>query len=220
MNPFVFRNLSYGVYVVSTVDNGVKKYTGCIANSVMQVTSAPATVAVSINHDNYTNKCIKESGIFAVSILGEKTRPKIIGTLGFRSGRDTDTFAQVSYEEIGGLPVIDKANGYILCKVENIMEAATHTVFLGTVVDGDILSDEPSMTYAYNHKVINDKSPKNAPTYIEQADGIKATAKRVVYKCTVCGYIYEGETPFEDLPDDYKCPVCGAGKDKFIKLEV
>lgn len=48
------------------------------------------------------------------------------------------------------------------------------------------------------------------------------------YKCTVCGYIYEQDngdpdsginpgTPFEALPDDWACPVCGATKDKFEK---
>ena len=35
------------------------------------------------------------------------------------------------------------------------------------------------------------------------------------WKCTVCGYIYEGEA----LPEDFKCPVCGVGPDKFEKAE-
>jgi rubredoxin len=50
------------------------------------------------------------------------------------------------------------------------------------------------------------------------------------YKCSVCGYIYNPEngdpdsnvppgTPFEKLPDDWKCPVCGASKDLFEKIE-
>ena len=34
------------------------------------------------------------------------------------------------------------------------------------------------------------------------------------FKCTVCGYIYEGE----ELPEDYKCPICGAGADKFVEI--
>jgi rubredoxin len=50
------------------------------------------------------------------------------------------------------------------------------------------------------------------------------------YKCVVCGYIYDPEEgdssagiepgiSFSDLPVDYICPVCGAGKDEFIKYE-
>ena len=50
------------------------------------------------------------------------------------------------------------------------------------------------------------------------------------YECTVCGYIYDpvlgdpdGDiapgTPFEELPDDWVCPVCGAGKSEFDEIE-
>ena len=37
------------------------------------------------------------------------------------------------------------------------------------------------------------------------------------YVCSVCGYVYDGEVPFEELPDDYECPLCGVGKDMFEK---
>ena len=93
MNTNVFRNLSYGVYVVTTLDGS--RPTGCVANSVMQITSSPATIAVSMNHDNYTNDCMKRAGVFAVSILSEKSDPSLIGQFGFQSGRDTDKFAGV-----------------------------------------------------------------------------------------------------------------------------
>ena len=69
MNKSAFHQLSYGVYVISTWDKG--RATGCTANSAMQITSEPATIAVSINHDNYTNQCIQDTGKFAISILGE-----------------------------------------------------------------------------------------------------------------------------------------------------
>jgi len=50
------------------------------------------------------------------------------------------------------------------------------------------------------------------------------------YKCSVCGYIYDpamGDpdnnvapgTPFEKLPDDWNCPICGATKQEFDKIE-
>ena len=102
MNKNVFHKLSYGVYVVSAWDNG--RPTGCTANSAMQITSSPATIAVSINHDNYTNKCIKETGRFAVSILAQDSLPSIIGTFGFQSGKDTDKFSQVEYRVADLMP--------------------------------------------------------------------------------------------------------------------
>ena len=93
MNQSAFHKLSYGVYVVSTWDNG--RPTGCTANSAMQITSTPATIAVSINHNNYTNKCISETGKFAISILAEDSNPSIIGTFGFKTGKESDKFAEV-----------------------------------------------------------------------------------------------------------------------------
>ena len=97
MDKTALFNLSYGVYVVTTWAKG--KATGCTANSAMQITSSPATVAVSINHDNYTNKCIKDTGIFAVNILGENVDPVIIGSFGFRSGKDVDKFEGITEAE-------------------------------------------------------------------------------------------------------------------------
>ena len=43
------------------------------------------------------------------------------------------------------------------------------------------------------------------------------------YVCTVCNYEYDpaenGGVKFEDLPDDYVCPLCGVGKDMFEKAQ-
>lgn len=166
MNKNAFRQLSYGVYVVSTWDKG--RATGCTANSAMQITSEPATIAVSINHDNYTNQCIQDTGKFAVSILGEHSNPGIIGTFGFKSGRDNNKFDEVEQAVKGFMPVVADACAYIVCEVIDRMETSTHTVFLGKVLDADILKGDDPMTYAYYHNVIKGKSPKNAPTYIAE----------------------------------------------------
>jgi len=214
MNKLVFRNLTYGLYAVTTLDG--QRKTGCIANSAMQITSTPATVALSMNHDNYTNFCIKKSGLFALSILSEQSDPGIIGQFGFQSGKDINKFDTVAYEVKSGIPVITDSCGYIVCKVVDQMETNTHTVFLGEVIDGDILSDATPMTYSYYHNVIKGKSPKNAPTYLPD-ETTAQDESQVRYVCSVCGYVYDGDIPFEELPDDYKCPLCHMPKDKFVK---
>lgn len=214
MNVDTFRNMSYGVYVVTTLDEG--RPVGCTANSIMQITASPATVAVSINHDNYTNGCIAKEGRFAFSILSEKSTPTIIGTFGFRSSRDTDKFAEVPYLQKEGLPVLKDSCGYVVCRVINTMETETHTVFLGEVIDADVLdTSAPAMTYAYYHNVIKGKSPKNAPTYLQEEKPKEPVKKTGRWQCQVCGYIYEGDS----LPSDYKCPVCGQGADKFMRID-
>lgn len=212
MNNKAFRNLSYGVYIISTWDNG--KPTGCTANSAMQITSAPATIAVSINHDNYTNKCIQETGRFSVSILAETSDPSVIGKFGFQSGKDNDKFEGVEYEVKGFVPVLKDCSAFISCEVIDKMETETHTVFLGKVEDADIVKNGTPMTYAYYHNVIKGKSPKNAPTYLAE-ESIKETESR--YVCSVCGYVYEGEVPFDELPEDYACPICSQPKKVFEK---
>lgn len=163
MNNQALYDLSYGVYVITTWADG--KATGCVANSAMQITSSPATIAISINHDNFTNKCIQDTGVFAINILGENCDPQVIGNFGFKSGRDTDKFADYEPKIKNMLPVVPKASAYITCKVINKMETSTHTVFLGEVTDADVINDDKPMTYAYYHNVIKGKAPKNAPTY-------------------------------------------------------
>ncbi len=165
MNLFALQTLSYGVYLVSAMDG--ERPTGCIANCAMQITPDPPSVAVSISHDNFTNACMKKTGKFALSVLTEKTSPKLIGTFGFHSGRDTDKFAGTAYRMIGGVPVASDACACALMQVIDTMETETHTIFLGKVLDAEIMNDEPPMTYEYYHRVIKGKSPKNAPTHLK-----------------------------------------------------
>ncbi len=211
MNSSAFHNLSYGVYLCTTWDEG--RPTGCVANSAMQITSTPATIAVSINHLNYTNECIKKGGYFAICVLPEEVDPLLIGKFGFSSGKDTNKFDGVNYAVRGKMPVVDDACAYFTCKVIDTMETSTHTVFLGEVIDADIPRKGKPMTYAYYHQVVKGKTAKNAPTYVEES----VEEKKENYVCSVCGYVYSGEIPFEELPADWKCPVCGMGKDKFAK---
>ena len=214
MDPKAFYAMSYGVYVVSAWDNG--RPTGCTANCAAQITSSPATVMVSINKDNYTNKCIKDCGHFAISVLAETSDPAIIGTFGFRSGKDYNKFDDVAYSVKDKMPILDDCCAYIACKVIDKMETSTHTVFLGEVIGAETVKKATPMTYAYYHGVIKGKTAKNAPTYIAEEANSEASAAEK-YTCPVCRYEYEGDVPFEELPDDWVCPICGAPKKIFEK---
>lgn len=208
MNNKILESLSYGVYVVSTKCPN-NKTTGCIANSLMQITYD--TIAVSIHHNNYTNKCIKNSKKFAISVLGVEVDDNVIPIFGFQSGEKIDKFEQVEHIEIDGLDVIENAVGYIVCDVINQMETETHTVFLGKITDGEMLHPQIPMTYAYYHTIKKGKSPKNAPTYIEEIP-----QNTLAYKCKICGYIYNGDITKE--PESFVCPVCKKGKEFFEQI--
>ena len=214
MNTDIFTKLSYGLYIVSTMDDG--RATGCVANAAMQITATPATIAISINHNNYTNECIKKFGLFSVSILAEDSDASLIGQFGFKSGRDNHKFMGVDFDIVEKVPVVKDTCGYVVCKVIDKMEAPTHTVFLGEVIGGEVFeNNRQPMTYAYYHNVIKGKSPKNAPTYIPEEE--EKTEEKTVkkYKCEICGYVFEGE----ELPADFICPICGQGADKFKEIE-
>lgn len=210
MDVNVLKNLSYGVYVVST-PNEKDRSTGCIANSLMQITYD--TIAVSINHNNYTNSCIEKYKKFAVSILGVDSDENIIPIFGFQTGKGINKFEGVKTIKVDGIDIIENSVGYIVCELVNKMETETHTVFLGKIIDGEMLHNQIPMTYAYYHAVRKGKSPKNAPTYIEEKQN---PTSKVAYKCRVCGYIYEGDLTKE--PDTFVCPVCKKGKEFFDKL--
>lgn len=168
MNPMALTKLSYGLYVVTTW-TGEGKPTGCTANAAMQITAEPETIAISINHNNFTNTCIKENGRFAISVLGEHSDPGIIGAFGFRSGHDCKKFDTMEPVIQGFMPIVPGTVSYVCCEVIDTMETETHTVFLGKVTEAEITSEDTPMTYAYYHNVIKGKSPKNAPTYIAES---------------------------------------------------
>jgi flavin reductase (DIM6/NTAB) family NADH-FMN oxidoreductase RutF/rubredoxin len=228
MDPKTLHKVSYGLYIICS-KNGENK-NGQIANALFQVTSKPQTIAVSINKQNLTHELIEKSKCFTVSILSEKTPLTFIGNFGFKSGRDIDKFENVKYK-LGKnqIPlIIDYTLACIDAKVIDKIDVGTHTVFIASVVDAEVLSDEKPMTYEYYHKVKGGFSPKTAPTYsIEVDKQIKKEEKKMdKYVCKVCGYVYDPEkgdpdngvepgTKFEDVPEDWVCPVCGAGKTEF-----
>ena len=228
MNTKALRSLSYGLYVVASQKQG--KLNGQIANTVGQVTSEPPTVSVCINKQNLTHDFITESRVFAASILSQDTPLSFIGHFGFKSGREVDKFKDVNYRlgETKSPIVLDHTLAYLEAKVVNQVDVGTHTIFIGELVGADVLKEGEPMTYAYYHEVKRGTTPKTAPSYIEERKEVPS--KMAKYRCTVCGYIYDPEvgdpdgdikpgTPFEQIPDGWVCPVCGASKDQFEKVE-
>ncbi|HPP07135.1 MAG TPA: flavin reductase, partial [Syntrophorhabdaceae bacterium] len=190
MNKKAIQKISYGVYIISSKSNG--KLNGQIANTVFQITSEPPTVAISINKENLTHEYIAKSKVFSISIVAKSAPMNLIGQFGFKSGREIDKFQGITYKtSITGAPIIlDNTVAYFDCEVLSATDAGTHTVFIGKIVDCDILSNEEPMTYAYYHEVKGGKSPKAAPTYIKE-EQTKDQSKSDKFSCKVCGYIYD-----------------------------
>jgi flavin reductase (DIM6/NTAB) family NADH-FMN oxidoreductase RutF/rubredoxin len=227
MNTKALYNISYGLYVVASKMGD--KFNGQIANTVIQVCSEPVKIAVAINKNNYTHEFITNSKAFTVSILARETPLSFIGDFGFKSGRDVDKFQTTGYKLTeNGLPVVtDNALSYLEARVINDVDVGTHTLFIGELSGAEVLQEGEPMTYAYYHQVKRGTTPKSAPSYVEEKKEEKSEMAK--YKCSVCGYIYDpavGDpdggikpgTPFEEIPDDWVCPVCGAAKEDFEKI--
>jgi rubredoxin/flavin reductase (DIM6/NTAB) family NADH-FMN oxidoreductase RutF len=203
---------------------------GRIASTVIQVTSCPPGIAVTINRHNLTHEFISESEFFTASILAQDTPLSFIGHFGFKSGGKGDRLKIVNYKlgEAKAPIILDHSLAYLEARVINQLDVGTHTIFVGELMGADVLREGEPMTYAYYHQVKRGTTPKTAPGYIaERKETVSEMAK---YECTVCGYVYDPKlgdpdgdikpgTPFEDIPDDWVCPVCGASKDQFEKIQ-
>lgn len=206
MNYEVLKNLSYGMYIIGAKNT---KNVGCVVNTVFQITSDPVMIAVSLNKENETTKTILETKKFSVSILNQNTKIDTIGTFGYKTSKECDKYEFVEYEEILDVPVLKDTNGYLICEVVDTKEVGTHIIFICKVVKMDKFSDNEVMTYAYYQNNLKGKSPKNAPTYI------KEETKKSVWKCKICGY----EAEMDELPSDYRCPICGRPATDFERIE-
>lgn len=190
MNQKVMNNLSYGIFVITAKDGS--KDNGCIINTGMQVTTEPNQIVFALNKQNYTHDMILKTKEVNISILNEKATMGTIKNFGFQSGKTVDKFIEFPFERAanGITYLVKECNGYISAKIINSIDLGTHTLFIATVTDGEVLNSEPSATYAFYHSTIKQTQ--------------KPTSKKG-WICTVCGYIYEGET----LPPDFICPICG-----------
>ncbi|MEM0331293.1 MAG: flavin reductase family protein [Archaeoglobaceae archaeon] len=168
MNLEALFKISYGLYIVASAKEG--KLSAQIANTVFQVTSEPPKIAVCLNKKNTTHEFVKSSRVFSVSVLEKETPMQFIGRFGFRNSRDFNKFEGVNFKigKTGAPIVLSHAVAFFEGELENECDVGTHTIFVGKVVDAEIISDAPPMTYEYYHYVKKGKAPKTATVYLEK----------------------------------------------------
>lgn len=191
----LFR-IGYGLYVVTSNDG--KKDNGLIVNTVIQLTDTPNRVAVNINKANYSHHVIKQTGMLNVNCLSTEAPFSVFEQFGFQTGRSVDKFAgQTVHRSDNGLVFLDKyINAFMSLKVEDYVDLGTHGMFICSVTEARVMSNQDTMTYTYYQ---NNVKPK------PETEGKKG------FVCKVCGYIYEGD----ELPADYICPLCKHGAADF-----
>lgn len=195
-NPKITRKITQGVYVLTTHGGG------CVVDAVSRASAGDQPlITIAVAKTNHSHKLLQENDKFALSVLGEKVDPEIIQVFGFNSSKDVNKFEKVKTFDVEGIPVVEDSLGYMVCEKVDAIDTETHTLYIGRMVEADVLSDDRPMSYAYYQEHKNDL--------------IKVTTEKekTAWVCTACGYVYYGD----EVPDDYKCPLCGLGKEFFKK---
>lgn len=209
MDKKLLNNISYGLYVLTAREGD--RDNGCIINTAAQPASEPLMVSVAVNKANHTCGMIERTKKFTVSLLSEQADFSIFKHFGFQSGRDVDKFAdfkETKRASNGLLAITKGTNSYICVEVKQMIDLGSHMLFIGEPVDGEKLSDSPSATYAYYFAHIKPK-PEAKPAAAEKK-------KKVVWRCIICGYEYDGE----ELPADFICPLCKHPASDFEKVVI
>lgn len=195
MDTKAMRSLSYGLFVLTAKDGD--KDNGCIINTAIQAASEPNQMSICVNKANYTHDMILKTGEFNVSVISEAASFDLFAHFGFNSGRDMDKFADFSdcKRAENGLFYINKGTcAYFSVKVKMRLDLGSHTMFIGEIEDMEVISKDAPATYAYYHSNIKPQKKESKPE----------EAGKVVWRCTICGYEYEGDP----IPDDFICPLC------------
>ncbi|MBO5051131.1 MAG: flavin reductase [Clostridia bacterium] len=193
-------HIGYGLYVVTSHDG--KKDNGLIVNTVTQVTNTPNRIAVTINKENYSHHVIKQTGKMNINCLSTDAPFSVFERFGFQSGRNVDKFENCTpLRSDNGLVFLPRyINAFMSLAVEQYVDLDTHGMFICTVTEARVLSEKETMTYTY---------------YLENVKPKPKTEGKKGYVCTVCGYVYEGDT----LPDDFVCPLCKHGASDFEEIK-
>lgn len=200
MNTNALFKIGYGLYILSCHENG--KDNACIVNTVMQVTSNPCKIAICINKINHTCKMLKNTRKFNISVLDEGADFELFKHFGYQSGKDVDKFVNFIHTKRtpnGVLYITKNTNAYLSAWVQEEIDLDTHIMFIAQLVEAEVLSEKPTVTYDYYQKNIKPKPQ---------------TTEKKGWRCKICGYIYEGE----ELPADFICPICKHGAVDFEKI--
>lgn len=198
----LYNKISYGLYLIASTDEN--KSNACIINTLIQLTSVPEQVSVTVNKLNLTHDYILKSGKCCALLLDTDTRFEVFKSFGMRSGKTVNKYENIPtiacengviLPDIGGI-------GYFELKVNKSVDVGTHTVFVCDVTAIKAFADSEPLTYAYYHANIK---PRPAISSVYKNDG---------YVCKICGYVHN-----DRLPQDFICPVCKHGTEVFEPLK-
>lgn len=209
MDKSAMFTLTYGLFIAGVEEGG--KLNACTINTAIQATSDPMQMHVTMMKANLTTQLIRKKGSLTVSVLSLDAPLGIVGNFGMKSGREHEKFEGIEYKlDTNGNPYLEKDTiAYMSLNVTTMIDLGSHYLFICDVIEAEKTETGQPMTYA-------DYRTLKSGGKVAKADGKPA---KKTWVCSVCHWVYDGETPFEELPEDYKCPVCGQPKSVFVAEE-
>lgn len=213
MNVDNLKGITLGLYAIGVKDSKNNRFCGLIVDALMPFIPNPATVIVSVRRDCYSCDQILQNKTFSISVLGSHTPPEVIEALGYQTGSCCNKWQGVDYFEQNGLPFLSCAVEVMSAKVVDCHQVGQYMLIIAEIEDEKIINQDSLLTYAEYQANLKSKVVE---IFNNKKKGNKMKEQWV---CKVCGYVYEGDIPFEQLPEDWTCPLCGVGKDQFEKVE-
>ncbi len=130
----LLRNLTSPVVAITSERNG--KENGMISDAAVRASIVPSAprVSVYIHKFNYSHDMIFETGRFAMHLLHTR-QFDVVRRLGFVSGRDRNKLEGLPHHRgVLGVPVLDECFAHFECRIVNVMDTGSSTLFLGDVV--------------------------------------------------------------------------------------
>lgn len=199
MDSKALYKLTYGLFLLTAKEGD--RDNGCIINTAIQVANNPTRISIAVQKNNFTHDMVLHTGVFNITSIATTADFDLFKRFGMQSGRDVnkfDGFTDVARSDNGILYLNKASNMYLSAKVTEHFDLGSHTLFVGELTDGQVLSEDASCTYGFYQ---SDIKPKPAPK-----------SEKRTWTCSVCGYVYEGD----EMPDDYECPLCHHGKEDFV----
>ncbi len=131
----LLRNLTSPVAAITSERDG--KENGMISDAAIRASIVPTAprLSVYVHKFNFSHDLIFDTGRFVLHLLHTEQFDLIHG-LGFVSGRDRDKLAEVPHRRgVLGAPVLDDCYAHFECRVANVMDTGSSTLFLGDVVE-------------------------------------------------------------------------------------
>lgn len=134
------RMIPYGLYVL-TSESKDGKVAAATVNWVTQASFAPPLVAVGIKADSGAHGIIKESGSFALNVLGKNQQGQAFTF--FKSlDREGNTVGGEPFSAgASGAPILDNAPAFVECRLVDTVEKGDHSIFVGEVVEAGVKGD-------------------------------------------------------------------------------